>query len=180
MDVNEEWFMRANPNLEQYFLTNQTKLLRLIDAAQIRANDNVVEVGAGIGTVAQAVPSCASLTLVELDGGLARILERRLTHAKVLQGDALTILPVLPCDVMLSNLPSAVTQGVLTMASALSFRTGIVAVGQGWQLDGLEAHFDVDLVDVLDEDDFRPRQPVKSELLRLRRRPCATATDQAG
>ncbi len=64
---------QADPQLGQHFLVSPEKLAKLVSAAGIRPADDVLEVGAGIGTVAKELPRSRSLTLVELDTGCRSI-----------------------------------------------------------------------------------------------------------
>jgi 16S rRNA (adenine1518-N6/adenine1519-N6)-dimethyltransferase len=57
----------ADPQRGQHFLVSAAKLSKLVAAAGITPADDVLEVGAGIGTVARALPKSRSLTVVELD-----------------------------------------------------------------------------------------------------------------
>ena len=57
MQSDREIAAHADPQLSQHFLVSAEKLSKLvIAAADIRRTDNVVEVGAGICTVARALP----------------------------------------------------------------------------------------------------------------------------
>lgn len=47
----------SDPAKDQYFLTNPAKLQFILDAADIRETDRVVEIGAGAGTVARVLPA---------------------------------------------------------------------------------------------------------------------------
>ena len=50
---NEEIAALADPQLYQHFLVSAEKLSKLVAAAGVRPADDVLEVGAGIGTVAR-------------------------------------------------------------------------------------------------------------------------------
>ena len=70
MPTDREIAANADPKLQQHFLVSAEKLSKLVSAAGIRPTDDVLEVGAGIGTVARELPRSRSLTLVELDDRL--------------------------------------------------------------------------------------------------------------
>ena len=53
MPTDREIVANADPNLQQHFLVSGDKLSELISAVGIRPEDDVLEVGAGIGTVAR-------------------------------------------------------------------------------------------------------------------------------
>ena len=88
---DDEIAARADPALGQHFLVSAEKLSKLVAAAGIRPEDDVVELGAGVGTVARELPRARSLTVVEFDSRLLRFLRRNVPYAQVIHGDALEI-----------------------------------------------------------------------------------------
>lgn len=157
----------ADPQLEQHFLISADKLSKLIAAAGIRPTDDVVEVGAGIGTVARQLPPCRSLTVVEFDERLIDFLRENVPHAKVLQGDALQIIKNISFDVLIGNLPNAVTNSLLALLPSLSFRTAVLAVGESADLDHLGDSYSWSEVTTITGDDFVPPQPTVSRIVRV-------------
>jgi hypothetical protein len=157
----------ADPKFEQHFLVSAEKLPKLIAAAGIRPTDDVLEVGAGIGTVARTLPKSRSLTVVELDKRLIGSLRGNVPHAKVLQGDALEIIRKVSFDVLIGNLPNAVTESLLGLMPGLSFRTAILAVGESTDLDQLGCAFSWSEVTRISGDDFLPSQPSVSRIVKV-------------
>ena len=160
----------ADPALDQYFLSSPEKLALLVRAAAIRPTDDVVEVGAGIGSVARALPESASLTLIELDERFAAKLRRNAPHARIILADSLEVLPRIPCDVLLSNLPRVPTARLLPLLPGLTMRTAIVATGEDPDLSGVAGDFDAEIVTAVAGPDFKPPQPATSLLVKLSRR----------
>lgn len=169
MATDDQPELSTDPELDQHFLNNPAKLEILVDAAGIRPTDDVVEVGAGIGSVAKRVPACRSLTLVEYDPALTPQLRRSVPHARILQGDALVLLPRLRCHVLLSNLPTRLTGPLAALLPRLQFRTAMLVTAPDADLSGLREHFTVDVVAALATEDFRPTQDDWSVLVRLNR-----------
>jgi 16S rRNA A1518/A1519 N6-dimethyltransferase RsmA/KsgA/DIM1 with predicted DNA glycosylase/AP lyase activity len=159
----------ADADRDQYFLSAPDKLALLVEAAGIRPTDRVVEIGAGIGSVARSLPPSASLTLVELDHRLTDVLRASAPHAEVIQGDALSILQDIPCDVLLSNLPRRPTRDLIAMMPDLTFRAAVVAMDRSFDLGELRRHFKVAVVTSVSGGDFKPAQPVESLLVRFDR-----------
>ena len=157
----------ADPKLYQHFLVSAEKLSKLITAAGIRPTDDVLEVGAGIGTVARKLPRSRSLTVIELDERLIGFLRQNVPHATVMQGDALDIIQSVPFDVLIGNLPNAVTESLLKLMPGLSFRTAILAVGESTDLDKLGSAFSWSEVTRITGDDFLPPQPSVSRIVRV-------------
>lgn len=169
MRTDREMAQHADPKLEQHFLVSSEKLSKLIAAAGIRPTDNVVEIGAGIGTVARMFPLSASLTVIELDARLTEHLRGNAPHARVLQGNALELIQRLPCDVLVSNLPNAVTESLIPLLPRLTFRTAVLAVGESTDLNKLSAEFVWSEVTRITGDDFIPPQASVSRIVKVSR-----------
>jgi 16S rRNA A1518/A1519 N6-dimethyltransferase RsmA/KsgA/DIM1 with predicted DNA glycosylase/AP lyase activity len=167
--VDDERSIQTNSELDQHFLSNPVKLALVIEAAGIQPTDYVVEAGAGIGTVAEHIPVCEHLTVIEYDGNLISHLQKRVAHAEVMQGDALRILPTVRCDVLLSNLPSRLTSALVGLLPQLHFRAAIVTVSSIDNLISLEGTFILDAVTVLEPHDFWPRQTGMATVVRIAR-----------
>jgi 16S rRNA A1518/A1519 N6-dimethyltransferase RsmA/KsgA/DIM1 with predicted DNA glycosylase/AP lyase activity len=157
----------ADPEFEQHFLVSPEKLSQLVTAAGIRATDDVIEVGAGVGTVARVLPRSRSLTVVELDDRLLAHLRRNVPHANVVQGDALEIISTMSFDVLIGNLPHRVTEALLRVMPVLSFRTAVLAVGETTDLGQLGAAFSWSEVTRITGDDFVPPQSGVSRIVRV-------------
>lgn len=167
MQNDHEMAALADPKLEQHFLVSPVKLAKLIAAAGIQPTDNVLEVGAGIGTVARVLPECRSLTVVELDERLISFLRQNVPHAKVLQGDAVEIIQQISFDVLIGNLPTAVTESLIKLISGLSFRTAVLAVGESTNLDSLGYGFSWSEVTRITGEDFSPPQLSVSRIVKV-------------
>lgn len=166
---DREMAAHADPHLQQHFLVSPRKLSELVAAAGIGSADDVVELGAGIGTVARELPRCRSLTVVEFDERLIGYLRENVPDAKVLQGDALEIVRDLGFDVLISNLPHAVTESLLALLPSLSFRTAVLAVGESTDLRRLGSGYSWSEVTTITGDDFLPPQASVSRIVRVSR-----------
>jgi hypothetical protein len=167
MQSDREIAARADPQLGQYFLVSAEKLSKLIAAAGIRPTDDVLEVGAGIGTVARELPRSRSLTLIEFDKRLIESLCQNVPHANIVQGEALEIIREISFDVLIGNLPHKVTESLLKLMPSLSFRTAVLAVGESTDLDQLGPALSWSEVTKITGDDFLPPQPSVSRIVRV-------------
>jgi hypothetical protein len=167
MNSDREIAALADPDFGQHFLVSAEKLAKLIAAAGIRPTDDVLEVGAGIGTVARALPKSRSLTVAELDKRLIGFLRQNVPHAKVLQGDALEIIQKVSFDVLIGNLPNAVTESLLELVPGLSFRTAILTIGESTDLNQLGRAFSWSEVTRITGDDFLPPQASVSRIVKV-------------
>jgi 16S rRNA A1518/A1519 N6-dimethyltransferase RsmA/KsgA/DIM1 with predicted DNA glycosylase/AP lyase activity len=167
MPTDREIAANADPNLQQHFLVSGDKLSMLISAAGIRPEDDVLEVGAGIGTVAKELPRSRSLTLVEFDNRLIDFLRENVPHANVVQGDALEIIRSMSFDVLIGNLPNWVTESLLRLMPDFTFRVAVLAVGESTDLDQLGSDFSWSEVTRITGDDFLPPQTSVSRIVRV-------------
>jgi 16S rRNA A1518/A1519 N6-dimethyltransferase RsmA/KsgA/DIM1 with predicted DNA glycosylase/AP lyase activity len=167
MPTDREIAAKADPKLGQHFLVSAQKLAKLVSAAGIRPTDDVLEVGAGIGTVARQLPRSRSLTLLELDDRLIGFLRENVPHANVVQGDALEMIRLMSFDVLIGNLPNTVTESLLGLLPVLQFRVAVLAVGESTDLDQLAPNFSWSEVTRITGNDFVPPQRSVSRIVRV-------------
>jgi 16S rRNA A1518/A1519 N6-dimethyltransferase RsmA/KsgA/DIM1 with predicted DNA glycosylase/AP lyase activity len=167
MPTDREIAANADPKLQQHFLISAQKLDKLVSAAGIRPTDDVLEVGAGIGTVARQLPRSRTLTLLELDDRLIGFLRENVPHANVVQGDALDMIRLMSFNVLIGNLPNTVTESLLGLLPALKFRVAVLAVGETTDLDQLAPKFSWSEVTRITGNDFIPPQRSVSRIVRV-------------
>jgi 16S rRNA A1518/A1519 N6-dimethyltransferase RsmA/KsgA/DIM1 with predicted DNA glycosylase/AP lyase activity len=158
---------QADPALGQHFLVSAEKLAELVSAAGIRVTDDVLEVGAGIGTVARELPRSRSLAVVEFDSRLISFLQRNVPRARVIHGDALDLVGAISFDVLIGNLPHRVTESLIEILPSLSFRTAVLSVGESLDLHRLGRGFSWSEVTSATGDDFLPPQAALSRIVRI-------------
>lgn len=117
--------IRLTKSLGQNFLHDQNQLRRIVAAAELSADDFVLEVGPGLGPLTEVIrESGATVQAVELDGRLAAILRRQWPETEkfqLIEADALALaregsripsaLP--PGWKLVSNLPYSVASPLL-------------------------------------------------------------------
>ena len=73
----EKHGLRVKKSLGQNFLLDEDVLDKIISAANVCANDNIIEVGPGLGILTRKLAEkVAHVTAIELDRGLIALLER--------------------------------------------------------------------------------------------------------
>ncbi len=86
--------------LGQNFLIDQATLKKIVEAADLKPTDTILEVGPGIGTLTQALAPLAKTVLaIEKDKNMVEILKETLAHFKninVIHGDILKMKPQIP------------------------------------------------------------------------------------
>jgi 16S rRNA (adenine1518-N6/adenine1519-N6)-dimethyltransferase len=112
--------LRLRPSRGQHFLISRRVLDRILAAAEVRADEVVLEIGAGIGTLTAALARAgAAVVAVEVDARFIPILRAvcapyptvRIVHADAMRLTA-DVLPGLPVKVV-ANLPYAIASPLL-------------------------------------------------------------------
>ncbi len=89
--------LRPKKSLSQNFLTDPDALDAIVDAAELRAGDNVVEIGPGLGVLTRRLLAAGARVLaVEVDERLGEFLRRELYGVDafdLIQADALSLHP---------------------------------------------------------------------------------------
>lgn len=152
---------------DQHFLRNPEKINLLIREAHLNPEDTVLEIGAGIGSVARHLPNVERLILLDLDRELVRTLRFQFPDAEVIQGDVVQILPDLDFDVVFSNLPFFLSEKVIRVLSRKTFRCGFVSVKSDFDFGDFTSALNIQEIMTLNGEDFFPRQPFKSKVIRI-------------
>jgi len=101
--------LRARKSLGQHFLVDREILEKVVSAAELSANDIVIEVGPGLGVLTrEQAKRAGSVIAVELDDRLVAILKQDLAAAKnvsVINEDILKIDPAALIEKQKLNLP---------------------------------------------------------------------------
>lgn len=98
--IVNRYFVKAKKNLGQNFLVDQTAILGIVEAAGIKKDDQVIEIGPGIGSLTeQLLLAGAKVFAYEVDDSLPTILQNELpkkiddqplaSHFKILLKDVL-------------------------------------------------------------------------------------------
>jgi len=112
--------LRASKRLGQNFLIDAGVVDGILNAAEISAGEEVLEIGPGIGTLTQGLLECgAKVTAVEVDKKLPAVLTQTLAgyeNFKLVQGDILKVdieklMP--PNFKVVANLPYYITTQIL-------------------------------------------------------------------
>lgn len=106
--------VRPNKLLGQHFLVSQSVLQKIIGAAELSANDTVVEAGPGLGILTRELAARVKKVIaVEKDRTLAAMLEKQLaengvTNVEIIRGDILRYTPPRSYKIV-ANLPYYLT-----------------------------------------------------------------------
>lgn len=199
--------IRPTKKLGQNFVHDPNTVRRIVSAAGLRADDVVLEVGPGLGSLTLALlPSCRALVAVEIDGVLAdrlpvTVAERApglADRLSVVHADAMRVTPAdLPVEptALVANLPYNVAVPVVLhlLAELPSLRTGLVmvqsevadrmAAGPGSKVYGVPSvklawYADARRAGPVPRSVFWPVPNVDSALVAFERHPSLSTVDQ--
>lgn len=118
--ILKKFKLRAVKGLGQNFLIDADAVRRIVEAAELDAGDEVLEIGAGIGTLTQGLLEAgAKVTAVELDKKLPAVLKETLAgyeNFRLVEGDILKVnlAEVMPHKFkVVANLPYYITTQIL-------------------------------------------------------------------
>jgi 16S rRNA (adenine1518-N6/adenine1519-N6)-dimethyltransferase len=133
--------LRPTKTLGQNFVVDPNTVQRIVRTAELAADDVVIEVGPGLGSLTLALlPAVARVVAVEIDPVLAGALRSTVTQRspelvdrlEVITADAMSLeeLPGPPPTALVANLPYNVSVPVLLrlLETLPSLRTGLVMV----------------------------------------------------
>ncbi len=129
---------RPRKELGQNFLLDEKMLRRIVAAAEVGADDTILEVGAGPGSLTRLLAEKARAVIaVELDGSLVEILKRAVAaypQVEIVRGD---ILELNPAELLgpethdykvVANLPYYITSAVLRHLLEAELKPGLMVV----------------------------------------------------
>jgi 16S rRNA (adenine1518-N6/adenine1519-N6)-dimethyltransferase len=128
--------VRASKSKGQHFLVDRSVLASIVEAAELTARDDVLEIGPGPGVLTAALADRArSVTTVELDERMVAVLRDTLgerTNVKIVRADALEIdlyaIGDRPPTKIVANLPYQITTPLLERFLADPRRPPLVVV----------------------------------------------------
>jgi 16S rRNA (adenine1518-N6/adenine1519-N6)-dimethyltransferase len=113
--------IHVKKRLGQNFLTDQTILREIVRIAGVTPEDEVLEIGAGLGSLTRELAVCAKrVAAVEIDSRLIHILKKVMkpfTNAEIFEGDILKLDPSAMVSsqgyLVVANIPYYITSAVI-------------------------------------------------------------------
>ncbi len=109
--------LKAKKNLGQNFLNDKETLSKIIEAADLKNTDQILEIGPGHGVLtAELVKKARHVTAIELDSDLIPELTRKFANAKnfeLIHGNALDFTPAKTPYKLVANIPYYITSPII-------------------------------------------------------------------
>ncbi len=175
---------------DQHFLVDANILRRIVDLADIRKDEDVLEIGAGPGNLTELLAQKARhVHTIELDAALVTLLEERFrdSNVTVIRGNALKV-PFPPFNKVVANLPYSISSDLTFKLLMCDFTFGILMyqrefarrmIAKTGEPDysrlsvGVQHFADVEILMGVPPQAFVPPPAVESSVVKLTPRPAA-------
>jgi len=116
-DLIKKYKISAKKSFGQNFLINSEVLEKILETAEIKENDNIIEIGPGLGVLTDVLTQSANkVTTIELDKSLIPILEEEFADRKnleIINQDALKFSPPKEKYKIVANIPYNITSPLI-------------------------------------------------------------------
>ncbi|MFH0715091.1 MAG: 16S rRNA (adenine(1518)-N(6)/adenine(1519)-N(6))-dimethyltransferase RsmA [Candidatus Diapherotrites archaeon] len=126
-ELQQQYRFAPSKKFSQNFLTDETILARIVESAELSAKDTVLEIGAGVGFLTNALaPHCKKVIAVEFDEHLFDALESELpSNAILVRGDILSVkLPAF--DKIVSTPPYDISSALMHKLFRWKFKSAVL------------------------------------------------------
>lgn len=185
--ILSKYDIHLDKNKSQNYLVSRNKLDKIIEEAAIRADETILEIGAGIGTLTLELAKHAKkVVAIEKDRKIAEVLRKRIkeeniANVEVINNDALKI--AYPSfDKVVSNLPYQISSPVTFKLLEYDFELAVLMYqyefaqrmmarpgSKNYSRLSVALHYkaEVELVDTLKPSCFIPQPRVDSAVVKL-------------
>ncbi len=117
----KKYGIKPKKSLGQNFLIEHAGLIKVMEAAELNASDEVLEIGAGLGSLTYLLAQCArQVTAVEIDRAMLAPLREAVAgfeNIKIVEGDILQIKPdeimSHPDYIVVANIPYYISSAII-------------------------------------------------------------------
>ena len=177
----KEEFVNDTNYLDQHFLIDKSIINAFIDSANLKINENVVEIGPGKAEISDTIARRVNhLTCIEIDRNLEpfiNVLKERHPNVDVIYGNALNVY-IPQCDKIISALPYSITEPFIEKLIRCDFNEAVLIVGKRFADNVIEKNhnklalltnsfFVTERIMDIAPDAFNPAPRVMSTMIRL-------------
>ncbi len=181
--------IRPTKKKGQHFIVDPSVAERQVNYADLKPNDLVLEIGAGLGALTETIAGRGiKLVTVEIDQRLVRLLKprfREMTNLSLIRANALSF-TLQKVDKIISNIPYSISSQITFRILEFEFEVAILT----YQIDfarrmialpgsrdysrlSVNVYYraEAEILDTIPRDAFYPVPSVDSAIIKLRRRP---------
>jgi len=188
--ILKQYGITPDPMQGQNFMASQKAISKVVSLARLRRNETVLEIGAGLGFLTEELAKKAKKVIaVEMDRKLASVLKKELAEYNNIQpirGNILKTISGIRCDVIVSNLPYAISEALLRKLTTYDFKRAVLVVPKGFAYRLVaneneanysrlsvfaQSFFNVSIITELSKSDFYPKPDTNSVVIELSKKP---------
>lgn len=130
--------MGKNLKLDQHFLKDENVLSKIVEAAHLKPDDIILEIGAGKGVLTSELAKKAGKTgkiiAIELDNELKPFLDAMPANVEVIYGNALEIIDKgkIKFNKIVANIPYNITEPLFRKLLKLDFEVAVLLIGKNF------------------------------------------------
>lgn len=171
--------------LDQFFLSDQEVLQKLIDVAEIKGSDSVLEIGAGKGVITRELAKKAKKVLaIEIDEKFKPDLANLPKNTEIIFEDFFVLWENpnrLKFNKVVSNLPSSLVEPVMHKFTRTNFKrmvllVPLVFVAKLTKHPFFGAYYKFELIEKVGKDSFSPRPKTNWAILKITKKPLPALT----
>jgi len=162
---------------DQHFLINKEVLSASIKAAELKKEDQVLEIGPGKGILTQELAKkCKKVIAIEIDESLKEDLACLPKNVDVLFGNALELMDYQPFNKIVANISFSISEPLFKKLLKTKFDLAVLLTGESfyqllreeskWSI-AAKLYFEVEKVLDVPRDAFDPRPRVDSVLIKI-------------
>jgi 16S rRNA (adenine1518-N6/adenine1519-N6)-dimethyltransferase len=197
-EILRKYRIRPSKFRDEYFLIDENVLDREVGYAKINKKDVVLEIGAGIGNLTEALAAKAKKVIaVEKNARFCEILRtQNLKNVEIMEGDILKMdFKKFPCfNKIVSNLPYGISSPITFKLLDHEWDIAVLTYQQDFARRfeakpgskdysrltvAINYHCDVELLETVGSSSFYPRPGVRSAIVRLKQKKPPFRTDES-
>jgi 16S rRNA (adenine1518-N6/adenine1519-N6)-dimethyltransferase len=167
--------------LGQHFMVDKKVLQRIVDYARLDTDDRVLEIGPGGGFLTELLAEKANVVAIEKDKIFYGKLQASYPHVDFIHGDALKV-KWPGFDKCVSNLPYRISKKFFLKLIQGDFKLAVIVVQKefaeklvaktgsrnyGFISVAVQLFCDIELLDIIPKNAFKPQPKVQSQVVRL-------------
>jgi 16S rRNA (adenine1518-N6/adenine1519-N6)-dimethyltransferase len=157
---------------DQFFLEDYRVVEKLVETANLKKEDIVLEIGPGTGVVTRELAKRAErVVAVEIDPGLAQALAKLSKNVEVIFGNALFLMDKIKFNKIVSSLPSSIIEPLFKILVHKKFdmMTALIPLKFINKLQGevLSIYFETELLEKVEPESFNPKPKTNWALVRV-------------
>lgn len=163
-------------NLDQHFMINKELLNRIVDYAELKKQDTILEIGSGKGALTKLLIKKAFVYTVELDKQLVLLLKKKFNYSskiKIIQANVLKVIKKIDFNKIVANIPYSISEPLLKQILIKQPKIVVLTTGKKF-IEHLNTNvlfniiYDFETKELVKKNDFFPQPRVESVVLKFK------------